>query len=100
MTLLDVRWIAIGHLVGEDAKTPDVDLAVIFFLSLDELRCHPADRAYATRAMLSFACQLRRVSEISQFHITLSIGQDIIALDIPVDHVPLMHGLQAEQALS
>ena len=59
LTLLDVRWIAIGHLVGEDAKTPDVDLAVIFFLSLDELRCHPADRAYATRAMLSFACQLR-----------------------------------------
>ena len=99
LALLYVRRVAICHLVGEDAETPDVYLAIILFLALDELGRHPADRAHATRAMLSFTCQLRRVSEVGQFYVALSISQDIITLDISVDHMPLVHRLETEQAL-
>ena len=42
-----VGRLPIGQLVGEDSHRPDVHLAVVRVLTLDELWCAPADRANA-----------------------------------------------------
>ena len=99
LTLFDVRRVPIRQLVSEDAQTPDVNLAVILSLALDKLGCHPADGADATRAMFSLAGQLRRVPEVRQLDVAIAIGQDIVTLDVSVDHVALVHRLQTEQTL-
>ena len=52
LTLFDIGRVSIGHLVCEDTKGPDVNLAVIAFLSLDQLRGHPAHSAHTARPNL------------------------------------------------
>ena len=59
MALFNIRGITICQLVSKDSETPDIDLAIILFLALDQLWCHPADCADAARALLA----LGRVSE-------------------------------------
>ena len=78
LVLLDVGRITVGKFVREDAGRPDINLAVIFLLPLNQLWRHPADCANATGAVLPLRSELRRVAEIGKFNITLRVSQDIV----------------------
>ena len=43
--------------------------------------------------MLSLRCELRRVTEISKLDVALSVNEDVVTLDISVDHVFLMESV-------
>jgi len=95
LTLFDVRGIAIGQLISEYAQAPNIDLAIVLILALDQLRSHPANGAHATRPMVSLVRELGRVAEVCQLDVALVIGEDIVTLDITMNHMLLVHGFEA-----
>ena len=63
--------------------------------SFDKLRGHPARCAYSSLTRKVLLCKLDRVPKVSQSDITIKINENIIALDVSVDHVPLVQEFQA-----
>ena len=47
LTLLDVGRVPVRQFVSEDAQRPNVHLAIVSVLALDQLGGHPTDRADA-----------------------------------------------------
>jgi len=69
-----VRRLAICELNREDPETPNVYLAVIGSLSLDQFGSHPIDGTYFGFSGFLFFSELSGVTEIAQLNVTLRVN--------------------------
>ena len=97
--LVDVGRLSIGELKSENAKAPDVDLAVVLVLAPNQLGRHPADSTHLAHAFHSLLGELGCVTEVSQLQVTLLVDEDVVRLDVSVDDVPLVEVVQSFQCL-
>jgi hypothetical protein len=88
-----VWWLALNHLDGHDAQTPDVDLAAIFF-ACDNLRSHPVWRADHGCAFHVGLIDLGAEAEIGQLDVAIHAEQDVVGLDVSVDNTLGVQELQ------
>ena len=91
-----VRGISIRQLHSKYAKAPNVYLCVVAALTPDQFRCHPAHCSNLARTRVTFSRELGRVSKVCQLHLTFSVDQDVITLDITVNDVTLVQVLQTQ----
>ena len=98
--LTQVWWRSVREFKSENAKTPNVNFGVIFALAFDQLRSHPTQRSNFGISAVLFLSELRRVTKISQFTGSFSIGQNVVTLDISVHNVPTVQISQTYQGLA
>jgi hypothetical protein len=49
-----VRWLSVSQLYGKNAKTPNINLAIILSLTFNKFRCHPIDGAHSSVPSILF----------------------------------------------
>ena len=69
--MLDIGWLSIGKLKGEDAKGPDVDFVCVAALLHEELWGHPAWSADLAATEFLLLCKDTGVAEIGKFDLAV-----------------------------
>jgi hypothetical protein len=94
---LNIWWCTIRQLKCENSQAPNIRFVIILFFSFaNNFRCHPANSSHFADRLSSLGGQLRRVTKIRQFYISLTIEQNIITFYISVDN---SSGVKIEKAL-
>lgn len=65
-----MRRFAISYLKRENAKTPDVYLAIIGSLTLNEFGGHPIDGSNFGFSHILFLCELSREAEVAELNVS------------------------------
>ena len=92
------RWAARCQLICEAAERPNVDL----FGVLDALRdlwADPVGRASLRLAVLFLLGEEDGEAEVGNLDAAVHAGEHVVALDIAVQHIPIMHLLNALRSL-
>lgn len=90
----------VGELECKNSETPHVNLRVILPFALNQLRRHPAKSAHFGVTTVLFLRQLSRVAKISQFTGPISIGQNVVTLDVSVHYVATVQIGKADEGLA
>ena len=91
--LVQVGRLPFNHLYGHDAERPHVDLGPVV-LPRDDLRGHPVGGPYHGRPLVLLRADLSAEPEVGQLDVAVHPQQDVVRLDVAVDHVALGHGVK------
>ena len=76
--LRNVRRLSLGKLDCKNAKRPDINLVSIFTMTLNQLWCHPTDRANFALTTLLLLGEHDSITEICQLDLAVSLHEDVI----------------------
>lgn len=86
--LVEIWRLSLNHLDGHDPQRPDVHLGPIV-LSCHHLRRHPVGRADHGGPLVLLGADLGAKAKVSELDVAVHAKQDVVRLDVAVDHVTL-----------
>ena len=93
-TFVQIRRLAFDHFDGHYSQTPYIDLGAVLF-TRDNLGRHPVRRANHCVALRPLGRNLRTKAKVGKLHRAVHAKQNVVRLDVAVDHLIFVQKLQS-----